>query len=494
MLIFGMWTFGKKLALGFGLSFLILLLVGVSSYQGVRTLTRTSYEVAHSHEVLNHIGDLLSALKDAETGQRGFVLTGADDYLEPYNAAHSDIPRLVAELQRLVVDNPSQSRLVVQAAGQIAAIMKLHAARIEERRSAGLEASLRSIRSGEGKRLMDDLRLVFGEVDRAEEALLQQRAAVVESAASGIRMAITWGTVIGLLLVCGAGMTLAHSLKSQIGAAVDEVQRSSTELQAASLQQSTGARETSTAMAQVAATTAELMQTSREISESALHVVDIAGRTAGAARSGDQLLQAADASIHSMREQIRLVVEHMLNLGRKSRQIDAILDLVVELADQTNILATNATIEAIGAGEHGRRFGVVADEVRKLADRMSATTKGVRQQIEEVRGAVDATMRATQVGSEAVDAGVSQFGSVTAAFVDIGAMVVRTNDAARQIELSTQQQATAAAQLNDALSHTARAARETEASSTQTSQTATRLVDMSHGLKRLIAPTRQGAR
>ena len=83
-------------------------------------------------------------------------------------------------------------------------------------------------------------------------------------------------------------------------------------------------------------------------------------------------------SISGIRRQVDQIVSHMLELGKKSQEIGAVLDIVSELAEQTNILAINATIEAAGAGEAGKRFAVVADEIRKLADRVGGSTKEVR--------------------------------------------------------------------------------------------------------------------
>ena len=488
-----MWTFGKKMALGFGLSFVLLMVIGGLSYRGVDTLTRTSYMVAHTHEALDHVSSLSSTLKDAETAQRGFLLTGDDAYLDPYRSAVTDVPVLVAELRQLVADNPNQIKRLNGVAPLVESLMKLHKDRIDMRRQSGEEAALRLVRLGEGKRQMDELRRLLGQMEAEERGLLKQRAEEVEAAASGVRQAIGFGTLIGLIFVCGAAALLANALSSQIGAAVRHVQRSSAELQTAANQQAAGAREAATSMTEISTTITELLATSRQIADSAQRVVGIAEQTAGAARVGGGTVQTARESITTMRQQVDLVVGHMLDLGRKSQQIGVVLDLVSELAEQTNILAINATIEATVAGDAGKRFGVVADEIRKLADRMAASTKDIRTQIDDVRSAVNTTVMATEAGSKAVDAGARQFGEVTSSFGHIGGMVVTTTEAAREIELSTKQQATAVEQLNIALSNTAQAARETEASSSQTLQTASQLAGMSRELLRLVQTQQTGS-
>ncbi|UXH77350.1 CHASE3 domain-containing protein [Roseateles amylovorans] len=485
-----MWTFGRKLTVGFALSFLLLLLIGGLSYRGVEFLTRTSYEVTHTHQALATIDGLLSAMKDAETGQRGFLLTGDDSYLEPYRSAVTEVPRMIVQLRALIRDNPSQQSRLNQAAIMMDNLLQLHKERIDTRKAAGEDAAMRLVRMGDGKRRMDELRVVIGQMEDAEEETLKLRAKEVEAAAHEVRSAIGWGTLAGLLLVLLAGFVLNRALSGQIGAAVRHVQRSSAELQAAANQQAAGARETATSMTEIATTISELLATSRQIADSAQRVVSVAEQTAGFARAGDGTLQAARETIAAMRRQIDLVVDHMLDLGRKSQQIGVVLDLVSELAEQTNILAINATIEATVAGDAGRRFGVVADEIRKLADRMTASTKEIRMQIDDVRGAVNTTVLATEAGSKAVDAGARQFDDVTATFGRIAGQAVTTTDAAREIELSTKQQATAVEQLNIALSNSAQASRETEASSGQTSQTATELAETSRDLLRLVQAQR----
>jgi methyl-accepting chemotaxis protein len=259
-------------------------------------------------------------------------------------------------------------------------------------------------------------------------------------------------------------------------------------LQAAANQQATSTKEQSTAMGEIGTTISELLATSRQIAESAQRVAQIAAQTAAAARSGDATVTAAHDSIMAIRRQVDLIVNHMLELGKKSQQIGAVLDIVAELAEQTNILAINATIEAAGANEAGKRFAVVADEIRKLADRVAGSTKEIRGLIEDVRSSVNATIMTTEGGSKSVDSGAKQFSEVAAAFGEIASLVGTTTEAAREIELSTKQQSTAVEQVNVAITSAARATRETEVSSGQTLQTAVELSGLSHALLRIVQP------
>jgi len=181
-------------------------------------------------------------------------------------------------------------------------------------------------------------------------------------------------------------------LSNQIGTAVGQVQSAAAELQTAANQQATGAREQATAMNEISTTISELLATSRQIAENTQRVAQSADQTADAARLGHGTVDTTHVSISSIRRQVDQIVAHMLELGKKSQEIGAVLDIVSELAEQTNILAINATIEAAGAGDSGKRFAVVADEIRKLADRVGGSTKEIRTLIDDVRSAVNTTV------------------------------------------------------------------------------------------------------
>jgi methyl-accepting chemotaxis protein len=231
-----------------------------------------------------------------------------------------------------------------------------------------------------------------------------------------------------------------------------------------------------------------LLATSRQIAESAQRVAEIAERTTAAAQTGDDTVDQAHDSIAGIRQQMDMVVAHMLELGRKSQEVGAVVDIVSELAEQTNILAINATIEAAGAGDAGRRFAVVADEIRQLADRVTGSTKEIRPLIEDMRGAVNTTIMATETGSKAVDGGSRQFGDVASSFKQIAALLGTTTEAAREIELSTKQQSSAVEQVNAAIANVAQTTRETEVSARQTLDTVSQLAGLSRDLLRLVQP------
>ncbi len=481
-----MLTFGRRIAIGFAISTILLLLIGGLAYLSIVSLVDNSVEVTRTYRVLNRIETVLSTMQDAETGARGFVITGDDTYLEPYTDATNTINGVVAELRSLTSSNPDIQKLIDQLEPLITSKMSQLKQNIDARRSQGFDAAAQLVTDGTGKQYMDSIRAVLDQMDQQENDLLTQRAADVDATANGGKSAIVWGTVISLIFVIAAGFYLTHTLSRQITSAVQHMQSSSSELQAAATQQLSGAKEYSTAMSEITTTISELVATSRQIAESAQRVTEVAEKTDSAAHAGEGTVLSAKELIDSIRQQVDLIVDHMLELGKKSQQIGSILDIVSELAEQTNILSINATIEAAGAGEAGKRFAVVADEIRKLADRVGGATKDIRVLIDDVRMAVNTTIMATETGSKAVDAGSRQFVSVTSAFTQIATLVATTTEIAREIELSTKQQSTAVTQVNLVITDAAQASKENEISTGEVLKTASALADLSKRLLRLV--------
>jgi methyl-accepting chemotaxis protein len=481
-------TFGKRLAAGFGFAGLVLLLIAGVSYSTTDGLIENEKWVTHTQLVRTRLADLLSEIKDAETGQRGYLLTGVESYLQPYLDATKQARDSLEEVQKLTADNPDQQRRL----GTLSQVMDAKFAElkttIDTRKAEGFDAAIKIVASNEGKIAMDRIRSIIAEADQEESTLLAKRAIEAQDSAHWATGVSIWGCLVGIIAVALIGWLITRSLGNLIGGAVGQVQSSSAELQAAATQQATGAKEQATAMSEITTTISELLATSRQIAESAQRVAKVAEQTADASRSGHRTVDVTHDSISGIRRQVDQIVAHMLELGKKSQEIGAVLDIVSELAEQTNILAINATIEAAGAGDAGKRFAVVADEIRKLADRVGGSTKEIRTLIDDVRSAVNTTVMATETGSKAVDAGSKQFSDVATAFQQISGLVTTTTETAREIELSTKQQSTAVEQVNVAISNVAQASKETEASSSQTLQTASQLAVLSRELLKIIRP------
>jgi methyl-accepting chemotaxis protein len=478
-------TFSQKLAGGFGALALVAIAIALIAVFALRHVVERKDSVIELGGVRLVGAERLHALSFKKGNDaRAYLMTKAQPQLDTYRATRLEFRQTLEELRATLTTEQGRrllaevDRVEQEHERTVLALFDAMGGKSTQELGAIVERDIRPIRTS-----LDQALNAF---IAWETKLLQEDARTATEAAQMASRAVIALGVAGVLGAIALSILLARTLSRQISTAVRHVQSSSAELQAAAGQQATGAKEQATAMSEITTTITELLATSRQISESAKRVAGIASETAGAARAGDQTVQRSQESVGGIRRQVELIVGHMLELGRKSQQIGGILEIINELAEQTNILAINATIEAAGAGETGRRFAVVAEEIRKLADRVGGSTKDIRGLIDEVRSAVNTTVMATESGSKAVEAGARQFSDVAAAFGQIARLVATTTDAAREIELSTKQQATAVEQVNVAIANVAQATREAEASSGQALQTASQLAGMSRDLAKLV--------
>jgi methyl-accepting chemotaxis protein len=481
----GRLTFSRKVAGGFAAVVLLALAVATVAVVALRDVVASKDLVIDRDARHMAFAERLDALSFRKANDaRAYLMTRDAQYLDALRASRAEMRRLLETLRR-EADRPEELALLQQIDEaedahhrSVEAVIAKSSEATMQQSGAWIERDVRPLR----ERLNGAVaRFLEFQARHLEDA----RHASTEDARRAIRLVLGLAA-LGAALAVALSIFLARTLSRQISTAVRHVQSSSTELQAAAGQQATGAKQQATAMAEITTTITELLATSRQISESAQRVASIAAETAGAAQEGDETVRRSQDLVGSIRRQVELIVTHMLELGRKSQQIGGVVDVVNELAEQTNILAINATIEAAGAGDAGKRFAVVAEEIRKLADRVAASTKDVRALVDEVRAAVNTTVMATESGSKAVEAGARQSANVAAAFAHIASLVGTTTDAAREIELSTKQQSTAVEQVNLAVANVAQATRESEASSGQTLQTASQLASMSRDLARLV--------
>jgi len=488
------WTFGRKIAVGLTTKGFLTIMMAVVAFVALQAV------VTSKDKVINVDGPLMVRATQLQTvrqqlvsGFRSYLLSGLQDDLDSLLTTRKAFADTITDLKsdansddavKLVAAIEQQFIGYNNATDQIVALRK-NGTDIPTALAA-YKDQVTPIGTALSAALTDYVTF------RQNELIASQTASTRTAQLAEIVIGVI--AVLSTLLAVFIVLYLTRALTRQIGTAIGHVQSSSAELQSAANQQASGMKEQTISMNEIATTISELLATSRQIAESSQRVAQIAEQTAGSARTGDDTVDRANQSIGSIRRQVDQIVNHMLELGKKSQQIGSVLDIVAELAEQTNILSINATIEAAGAGESGKRFAIVADEIRKLADRVGASAKEVRSLIEDVRSSVNTTVMATETGSKAVDAGSRQFGDVAQAFRSIAALVATTTEAAREIELSTKQQATAVEQVNMAIANVTQAARETEASTSQTLETASLLASTSNELLRMVqAPAQSEA-
>jgi CHASE3 domain sensor protein len=479
-------TFSRKISLSFAL---LCILSIIAAALGVYALTRVVDSKDRIENVNDHALMLASHLQTDTIRQsaemRGGLLAPSAGFDASLNRATADAHNVVHELAGLVEDDEGKSRIAAigrESDGFDERLQTIVAMRQRGESTANLTRYM--VSNALPQRVQLD-KEVEGFADYENRTTDAARAASTATAVHYRSVLLFW-TVLVILLAGAMAWQLSRSLTGQIGGAVQEIHASAAQLQSTATEQATGAREQATAMTEITTTMTELLTTSRQIADSSQRVAEFSRESAEAARTGDGIVDRAQASLNDIRRQVDVIVEHMLDLGRKSQQIGGLVEVISELAEQTNILAINANIEAAGAGDAGRRFAVVADEIRKLADRVAGSARQTRGMVEEVRSAINTTVMATESGSKAVDAGTRDFDAVKQSLDQILALVSTATEAAREIELSTKQQSTAVEQVNLAVGNVAQVSRDVETSTTQASQTASQLARLSARMSSLI--------
>lgn len=205
-------TFKGKLVAGLTTAFGVLLLVTAISYASLLRNTADRRWVTHTHQVLEKLNDVLTNMVDAETGCRGYVLTGDDSYLEPYARALSQIHQNVAELRELTADNPRQQRSLDRLEPSISAKFAWIQNILEIRKQQNLAAGVAAVREGSGKRYMDQIRTAISIMKAEEDRLLVERSVELNVSSRATRVIIVIGEALGLLALAIAGFVVQQEM------------------------------------------------------------------------------------------------------------------------------------------------------------------------------------------------------------------------------------------------------------------------------------------
>lgn len=176
-------SFFKRIAAGFGLASVILVLIGVVSYRSINELINTSKGVEQTHQVLENLEEILSNLRYLETDQRGYILTGDESYLEVYNTAIPTIQQNINELRRLTAENPTQQQNLNTLEALAGQRIDLLGQVIRLRKDRGLQATLEFLRTNQSRKLMNEVRQIIDGMEANERKLLSERQAAANTSA-----------------------------------------------------------------------------------------------------------------------------------------------------------------------------------------------------------------------------------------------------------------------------------------------------------------------
>jgi len=267
---------------------------------------------------------------------------------------------------------------------------------------------------------------------------------------------------------------------------VNVLAASAGEILASTSQVASSASETATAVTETTATVEEVKQTSQLSSQKVRMVADSAQRSLQVSQHGREAVEDAILGMSRIREQMETIAESIVSLSEQSQAIGEIIATVNDLAEQSNLLAVNAAIEAAKAGEHGKGFAVVAHEVRSLAVQSKEATAQVRTILNDIQKATNAAVMATEQGSKAVEAGEKQSGEAGESIGQLADAIAESANASTQIAASSHQQMIGMEQVAQAMENIKEASVLSVTSTQQAEMSAQNINELGQRLKRLV--------
>jgi signal transduction histidine kinase len=275
-------AFKGKLITGLAAATAILVFVAALSYRSLVRQVEERQWVFHTYQVMGALDELLRGMTDAETGERGYILTGEDSYLEPYERGLGEVRRSTAEVRKLTADNMNQQHSLDLLEPVIAERLRELRERIQVRRDAGLTAGATAVREGAGREYMDQIRAAVASMKREEERLLAQRTAELNASSQKTRVVLVFGEMLGLVFLGVAGVITQKEMV-QRRRAEEEVRKLNVDLER-----------------KVAERTAELAERAKDLE-----------------RSNMELQQFAYVASHDLQEPLRTIASFTQLLAKR---------------------------------------------------------------------------------------------------------------------------------------------------------------------------------
>jgi len=483
-----------KLGAAFGSLLLILVAMGLVAYYSVGRLASISREADEIMVKKDMSSQIEAGIEKQTTAIRGFLLAGKEDLLKHDEEGkqqyadnmdklaklltHEEGKKLHAEIRRNYEDFRSKSDREIELrrsgkAKEAQAIMfspQMNQARTQLRTGIADMSALEDKLKGE----------VLKEQNTVES---RARALVIALALAGVAIGLgiavliirsVTGAISGMvgLIQEIAGNNLAvedieitsedetgrasealngmknnlRGIIQSIASTAEHVASASEEISASATQQAQSAETQKDQTMQVATAMQQMSATVVSVSDSCNKAAEAARQAAETARMGGSIVEGTLGKMRVIAESVGATAKKMDELGKSSDQIGRIIGVIDDIADQTNLLALNAAIEAARAGEQGRGFAVVADEVRKLAERTTSATKEIAQMIKNIQDETRVAVAAMESGSKQVEEGVSSTAkagdslrSIIQMSEQVGGMITEIATAATEQSSTTEQ-------------------------------------------------------
>jgi len=272
----------------------------------------------------------------------------------------------------------------------------------------------------------------------------------------------------------------------EVNQASQQVAASANEIAASAEEMAKTLEQQSTQVEQVSAAVTEMSASVREIAGKATESTTNAAESAETAQRGGATVQEAVTAMAEINRVVGEAANVVTELGKKGEQIGEITSVINDIADQTNLLALNAAIEAARAGEHGRGFAVVADEVRKLAERTTKATEEITQSINAVREGTTQAVAQINEGTQRVAQGMEKAQAAGGSMSEIESKSQTVTALIQSIAAASEEQSAATTQITNSMESVNSASREGATAAGQAAQAATELSAKSESLRALV--------
>jgi len=417
-----------------------------------------------SQEILLKTDEIVFHIAMMDRYARGYLLDGGQHRLEALEKQEQQY-RTSAEAVRSLPEDPTQKRRVAEL------LLAVEQVREESKRAIQANSREKQVITAyldKNNRLLGELLQLKEEVSQGELTISGKATTSTSQAIHFLILASLVMVVLSLALSSGAAYLIWTTVAKTIQQAVNAIASSSTEMAATISQQERNASQQASAVNQTTTTMDELEISARQSAEQATVAATNAQQILGLAAEG---AKAVDRTLRDMaitKAKTEAIANQAQQLSDQTNQISNITRLVSDLAGQTNMLALNAAVEAVRAGEHGKGFSVVASEIRKLADQSKQSAEKINLLINEIQGAITATILATDEGIKMTEQSTQTAETTAETFSRVTDAINNVTISNQQISLNAKQQAIAIQQVASAMNGLNQGASETVNGITQT--------------------------
>ena len=462
----------RIIQIGFMVILILILANGAAIFWTMHKLADNLSWVAHTYDVKLHLENITGELTDAETGQRGFLYTGKEVFLEPYTKALRTIPENHKATLDLIKDNPAQVQRLKVIDDLTQQKLEEMAGAIVLQKTGKKKEALNYVVAGKGKKAMDSLRAAVDEMNLEESNLLEQRSQEANTAQSLSTLFVAGGTLIafatGLYIFLFISRNVIVKFMLPVNEAIAAISSSTNEILVTMEEHERTASQQSAAANETSATITELSASSRQSAEQAANAAAVAEKASAATVQGGEVIHQAVEAMGNLKDKIAVMSEQILRLGEQTGQIGSIATLVKDISAEINMLALNAAVEAARAGEHGKGFAVVASEVRKLADQSKKSAEQATVLVADIQKSTHSSIMMTEEGARTVAEVMQLAQKLAELFNNLSGMAGSVNENAQQVMLNAKQQSAAFTQVVEATNSIASGAKETAAGISQT--------------------------